>query len=108
MFAGNMGLVVSRTLGDPSRWRVPVLMSKFSQDPVMVEPFSEVGMVAQVSAIKSVTETMDRPPCSVESLPMHLRDLLDQTSQDLSDLQQRQLAGVLLRYSDLFPMPGPY
>ena len=104
VFAENTGLVVGRTLVDPSRWRVPVL----SQDTVMVEPFSEVGMVTQVSAIQSVTETMDRPPCGIESLPVHLRDLLDQMSRDLDDMQQRQLAGVLhlLRYSDLFPIPG--
>ena len=51
----------------------------------MVEPFSEVGMV---------------------SLPMHLRDLLDQTSRDLDDMQLRQLAGVLLRYSYMLPIPG--
>ena len=50
--------------------------------------------------------TMDRPPCSAELLPMHLRDLLDQMSRDLSDMQQRQLAGVLLHYCDMFPMPG--
>ena len=38
---------------------------------------------------------------------MYLRDLLDQTSRDLDlDMLQRQLAGVLLRYSDLFPIPG--
>ena len=43
-FAENTGLVVSRTLVDPSRWRVPVLVSNFSQDMVMLEPFSEVGM----------------------------------------------------------------
>ena len=85
---------------DRSRWRVPVLVSNFSQDTVMVEPFSEVGMVTQVSAIQSVTETMDRPP------PIHLCDLLDQTSRDLDGMQQRQLAGVLLRYSDLCPIPG--
>ena len=36
---------------------------------------------------------------------MHLCDLLDETSRDL-DVQQRQLAGVLLRYTDLFPIPG--
>ena len=52
-----------------------------------------------MSAIQSVTGTTDRPPCGVESL-------LDQTSRDLDDVQQRQLAGVLLRYSDLFPTPG--
>ena len=45
LFAENTGLVVGRTLVDPSRWRVPVLVSNFSQDTVMVEPFSEVGMV---------------------------------------------------------------
>ena len=103
-FAENTGLVVGRTLVDPSRWRVPVLVSNFSQDTVMVEPFSEVGMVTQVSAIQSVTESTDRPPCGVESLPMHLCDFLDQTSRDLDDMQQRQLAGVLLRYFDLLPI----
>ena len=39
---------------DPSGWRVPVLVSNFSQETVMVEPFSEVGMIAQVSAIQLV------------------------------------------------------
>ena len=42
----------------------------------MVEPFSEVGMVAQVSAIQSVTETMVRTPCGVESLPIPVEDLV--------------------------------
>ena len=37
---------------------------------------------------------------------MHLRDLLDQTSRDLDDVQQRQLTSLLLRYSDLFPISG--
>ena len=101
LFAENTRLVVGRTLVDPSRWRVPVLVSNFSQDRVMVEPFSEVGMVAQISAIQAVTEPMCQPACGGESLPIHLRDLLD-----LDDTQQRQLAGVLLRYSDLFPVPG--
>ena len=87
-------------------WRVPVLVSNFSQDTVMAEPFSEVGMVAQISAIQAVTEPTGRSACCGESLPMHLRSLLDQTSRDLDDTQQRQLAGVLLRYSDLLPVPG--
>ena len=39
----------------------------------MVEPFSEVGMVTQVSAIQSVMETTDWPPGGIELLPMHLR-----------------------------------
>ena len=34
--------------------------SNFSQDTAMIEPFSEVGMVTQVSAIQSITTTMDR------------------------------------------------
>ena len=65
-------------------------------------------MVAQVSAIQAVTEPMGRPACGGESLHMHLRDrdLLDQTSRDLDDREQRQLTDVLLRYSNLFPIPG--
>ena len=49
VFAENTGLVVGRTLVDPSGWRIPVLVSNFGQETVMVEPFSEIGMVAQVS-----------------------------------------------------------
>ena len=81
-------------------------MSNSSQDAVMVEPFSEVGMVAQISGIQAVTEPMGRHACGGESLPIHLRDLLDHTSRDLDYMQQRQLAVILLRYSDLFPVPG--
>ena len=42
LFAENTGLIVGRTLVDPSRWKVPVLVSNFSQDTVVVAPFSEV------------------------------------------------------------------
>ena len=70
LFAENTGLVVGRTLVDPSRWRVPVLVSDFSQDTVMVELFSEVGMVAHIFAIQAVTEPMGQPACGGESLPI--------------------------------------
>ena len=58
-----------------------------------MEPFSEMGMATQVSAIQAVTEIMDRSPCDIVSLPMHLRDLLDQTSWDLDDVQTASIGG---------------
>ena len=61
VFAENSGLVVGRTLVDPSEWRVPVLVSNFGQETVMVEPFSEIGMIAQVSAIQPVMDQPSRP-----------------------------------------------
>ena len=45
-FAKNTGLVVGRTLVDPSGWRVPVLVSNFGQETIMVEPFSAIGIIA--------------------------------------------------------------
>ena len=45
VFAENTGLLVGRTLVDPSGWRIPVLVSNFGQETIMVEPFSEIGMV---------------------------------------------------------------
>ena len=72
----------------------------------MVAPFSEVGMVAQISAIQSITEPLDRPQGELDSLPTRLHDLVSQTSQDLDTTQQHRLANVLLRYTDLFPAPG--
>ena len=63
-------------------------------------------MIAQLSAIQSITEPPHRSEGDADSLPVHLRDLLDQTSRDLDATQQRRLADVLLQYSDLFPTPG--
>ena len=86
LFAENTGLIVGRTLVDPSRWKVPVLVSNFSKDTVMVAPFCEVGMIAQVSAIQSIMEPSHRPQVDADLLPVHLRDLLDQTSRDLDTI----------------------
>ena len=72
----------------------------------MVAPFSEVGMIAQVSAIQSITEPCDQPQETLNSLPTHLHDLVSQTSQDLDVSQQHRLAAILLQYTDLFPAPG--
>ena len=77
LFTENTGLIVGRTLVDPSRWKVLVLVSNFSPDTVVVAPFSEVGMLAQVSAIQSITEPLHRPQGDADSLPAHLRGLLD-------------------------------
>ena len=38
----------------------------------MVAPFSEVGMIAQVSDIQSITEPLHRPHGDADSLPAHL------------------------------------
>ena len=73
----------------------------------MVEPFSEIGMVAQVSAIQSVMDQPSWSSCDPLTLPDHLQGLLDQTSQDLDGPQRGQLASTLLQFVDfLFPVPG--
>ena len=72
----------------------------------MVEPFSEIGMVAQVSAIQPVMDQPSRSSCDPSTLPDHFQKLLDLTSQDLDGSQRGQLASTLLRFVDLFPVPG--
>ena len=42
----------------------------------------------------------------VESYPLHLQDLVDQTFGELDGDQRRRLAEVLLEYTDIFPIPG--
>ena len=106
LFAEETGLIVGRTLVDPSGWKVPVLVSNFSQETVVVSPFTEVGMIAQVTAIQSVTDDRIRLRGVTGELPHHLRDLVDQTSGDLDGDQRRRLAEVLLEYADIFPVPG--
>ena len=106
VFEENTGLVVGRTLVDPSGWRVPVLVSNFGQETVMVEPFSEVGMIAQVSAIQPVMDQPSRASCYPLMLPDHLQSMLDLTSKGLDSVQRGQLANTLLQFVDLFPVPG--
>ena len=106
VFSENTGLVVGRTLVDPSGWKVPVLVSNFGQETVMAEPFSEIGMISQVTAIQPVMNQLSRSSCDPSMLPEHLKGLLDRASNDLEDLQRGQLAETLLEFVDLFPVPG--
>ena len=87
VFSENTGLVVGRTLVDPSGWKVPVLVSNFGQETVMVEPFSEIGMIAQVSAIQPTMDRLPHPSCDPVTLPEHLQGLLERASSDLDNLQ---------------------
>ena len=102
LFAENTGLIVGRTLVDPSRWKVPVLVSKFSQETIVVDPFTEVGMSAHVSAIQCVTEPLQQQHSDIGALHRHLQE---QTCRDLDPAQRRRLAAIQLKYSDIFPVP---
>ena len=91
---------------DPSGWKVPVLVSNFGQETVMVETFSEIGMIAHVSAIQPVIHQPSRPSCDPSMLLEHLRGRLDRTSHDLDDSRRGQLTNTLLQFVDLLPVPG--
>ena len=54
-----------------------MLVSNFGQETVMVEPFSEIGMITQVSAIQPTMDHLPRPACDPSALPDHLRGLLE-------------------------------
>ena len=71
-----------------------------------MNPFTEVGMITQVTAIQSVVDDGIRHRRVAGELPYHLQDLVDQTSGDLDGDQRRRLAEVLLEYADIFPVPG--
>ena len=106
LFAENTGLIVGRTLVDPSKWKVPVLVSNFSQETIVVTPFTEVGMITQVTAIQSVSEPPQQSHNMTKALPRHLQDLVEQTCRDLDPTQRHRLATVLSEYSDIFLVPG--
>ena len=81
-------------------------MEDSSQETVVVDPFTEVGMITQVTAIQCVTEPLQQSNSATGALPRHLQDLVEQTCRDLDPAQRRRLAAVLLEYSDIFPVPG--
>ena len=87
LFAEDTGLIVGRTLVDPSKWKVPV------------------GMITQVTAIQSVADDEIQSQGATVELPYHLQDLIAQTSGDLDASQRHRLAKVLLEYADIFPVP---
>ena len=64
----------------------------------MVEPFSEIGMIAQVSAIQPTMNGRRHPSCDPVTLPEHLQGLLKRTSGDLDSVQKSQLASTLLEF----------
>ena len=71
-----------------------------------MNPFTEVGMITQVTAIQSVADNGLQPQGVTGALPRHLQDLVDQTCDDLDARQRHRLAEVLSEYADIFPVPG--
>ena len=71
-----------------------MLVSNFGQETVMVEPFLEVGMIAQVSAIQPTMNKQRHASCDPATLPEHLQELLRRTSGDLDSVQKNQLASI--------------
>ena len=59
-----------------------------------------------MTAIQSVTDDEVRRCGTVGELPLHLRDLVDQTSGDLDGDQRRRLAEVLLGICRYLPYSG--
>ena len=49
---------------------------------------SEIGMIAQVSAIQATMDHLPHPSCDPLTLPEHLQGLLERTSSDLDNLQR--------------------
>ena len=72
----STGLIVGRTLVDPSKWQIPVLVSNFSQENIVVDPFTEVGMITQVTAIQCVTEPPQQSHSATGALPHRLAAVL--------------------------------
>ena len=70
LFAEDTGLIVGRTLVDSSKWKVPVLVSNFGQETVVVNTFTEVGMITQVTAIQYVAEDEIRSQGATGELPL--------------------------------------
>ena len=54
-----------------------MLVSNFGQDTVMVEPFSEIGMIGQVIAIQPVMDRSSGSPVDPVRLPEHLQHTME-------------------------------
>ena len=105
LFAEDTGLIVERTLVDPSGWKVPVLVSNFGQETCSGSLHRSRN---DHSSDRHIVCGGRRDTTSgvAGELPYHLQDLVDQTSGDLDGDQRRRLAEVLLEYADIFPVPG--
>ena len=103
---GRYGPYRGQNSGRPIQVEGSILVSNFSQETIVVNPFTEVGMITQVTAIQSVADNTLQPQGATRTLPRHLQDLVDQTCKDLDSTQRHRLAEVLSEYSDIFPVPG--
>ena len=63
-------------------------------------------MIAQVTAIQSVTDDEVRRCGAVGELPLHLRDLVDQTSGDLDGDQRRRVGRGFVGIYRYLPYSG--
>ena len=107
--AGSLpsGLVVGRSVVDPDARSVRVLVANVTDSPVRMRAGASIGNCERVEMISNPnTAGSDRDGSVegtvIESLPDHLLDLFEESSQGLSPAQSQRLKSLLAKYADVF------
>ena len=99
-FSEDTGLIVGRSLVNPTSWSVPVLVTNFSKEDITIGPFTEIAMMALVAEVQLI-DSQERANSGDRVTLM-----VDGTSPALTQSEKDQLAAMLLRYTNLFPTMG--
>lgn len=102
---GKKNLLVARTVVDPDQSQTVMSIINMSDTPVRLQRNTLVGTVHTVQSVQKLETSTSHEYCNTKRLPEHLRPLVDNASEKLSQQQRKQLEHLLISYQDVFVGP---
>ena len=104
-FIEKHGLLVGRTLVDPTRKIIPIRIMNISHESKKMHQDTVIGTFHTVNEVSEVLSKMavDDEECQKgDTLPDHLVDLFNRSSEHLSEQHVCELRSFLLEFQDVF------
>ena len=102
----SSGLMVGRSVVDPHARSVQVVVANVTNSPIRVRAGTSIGSCDQVQVVPgtSTTANQDAPEegTVIETLPDHLTQLFEESAQNLSPPQRKQVRDLLISNADVF------
>ena len=103
LFVNKHNVLVGKTLVDSASNLIPVRVMNLTNEPQVIHKDTVVGVYQPVLEVTPDENhiVLENPKATVE-VPVHLQDLLDRSSEFLSDKQVSEVKDFLVEFQDVF------
>ena len=106
-FTENTGLLLSHAIVDSREADIVLTCANFTDESVKLKQGTTLGLLKPVQSVTAINTSSDvlYEDMEADDLPEHLQDMARRASLGLTDVQRKQMCGLVHRNQDVFVGP---